>query len=619
MSEARGIDESVCVHERIEECARRLPDLVALEDGEITYTYRALNERANRLARLLVARGIGLGDRVGIRMSRSADFVVAAFAILKTGAAYVPMEVGVAESRTRVMAEENRMALALVTGDTNLGVPGCGVLNLGGLDDALAVQSPNNLGERVVSDDIMYVPYTSGSTGTPKGIEVPHRALAGFFRGEDYAYWGPGAVTVHHSSASWDGHLIDLYPALLSGGKVIVHRGDSTDPISVAQLAAERGATVMLLTSAAFNAIVDIDISLLRGLRYLVVGGEALSRAHVSAALRALPDTRIINGYGPSECTVLSSIHRIESGDCDRELGIPIGRAVGDRMLYIVDADLQPVPDGTQGELCVGGPAVAQGYLARPALTAERFAPDPFSGELGARIYRTGDLARRATDGRLEFVGRSDDQVKIRGLRIEPGEVTERLRRLPAVRDAVVTPRRDENGNCVELIAHIVRSGATMTRKDLRQALAIDLPQAMVPGAFVLMDRFPLTANGKVDKQELPAPGLEDRDDEIVYVAPRSATEAFLAEVWSALLDIAEVGRDHNFFVLGGQSLLAVRMAGRVRQEYGIEITLRSVYEAPLLWQVAAEIDRRRADTEPANFEEIAAAPRRTRQRRSAR
>ncbi|MBS2547174.1 non-ribosomal peptide synthetase [Catenulispora sp. NL8] len=624
MSEISGDGDPRCVHELFEDTAARFPDLVALRDGATTHTYAALNEQANRLARLLAARGVGIGDRVGLRLPRSTGFVAAALAVLKTGAAYVPFEAGLGADRVRTMAAENRLALLVAADAADPGVPGCSTLALAGLDDELARESPENLGLPVEPDDVMYVPYTSGSTGRPKGTEVPHRAVAGFFAGEDYAFWGPGAVTVHHSALSWDGHVLDLYPALLSGGEVVVHTGDSGDPLAVARLAADCGATVIWLTAAAFNTVVDVDVTLLSGLRYLMTGGETLSRRHVAEALNALPGTRIVNGYGPSECTVFSSVHEIEPEDCANQAGIPIGRAVGDRVLCIVDPESRAVPDGALGELCVGGPAVARGYLSRPALTAERFVPDPFGGP-GARMYRTGDRVRRGPGGRLEFGGRGDDQVKIRGFRVEPGEVAERLRRLPEVRDAVVTPRRDEDGACAELIAHVVLADPAPAdaadaepadpdaiRTRLRAELAAELAPALVPGAFVLLDRMPLTANGKVDKRALPAAGPGDRG-EAGYAVPRGATEEFLAGIWSELLDCPEVGREHDFFLLGGQSLLAVRMAGRIKQKYGIDVALRAVYGAPRLWQLAAEIDRHRDAAAPRYYEAIAIAPRRVR------
>lgn len=592
--------------------AHRSPLAVALVRGRRSLTYSDLNARANRLAHLLIGRGIGAGDRVGLAVPRSVEFVVAMLAVAKTGAAYVPLDAGQAPARLRMMAAENRIALVLAprpdrtqepAGD---GAPGADVYGAP-VFDPLAAESgawpTGDPGVQVGPEDVLYVPYTSGSTGTPKGTEVPHRAVTGFFAGEDFAHWGPGAVAVHHSALSWDGHVLDLFPALLSGGTVVVLDGDAGDPWAVAREAADHGATVLWLTAAAFNTIVDIDVGLLRGLKYLLTGGEALSPEHVARALRALPGTRIVNGYGPSECTVFSTVHTIAAQDTERPSGIPIGRPVGDRTVHLLDDDGVPVPDGTPGELYVGGPGVAHGYLARPALTAEKFVPDPFSTDPGARLYRTGDLAAKGPDGLLAFVGRIDDQVKIRGFRVEPGEVAQRLRRHPRIRDAVVVPRRDDRGRCLGLTAYAVPLGPDdhPSPSALRAFLRRELPSVMVPDAVVLMERLPLTPNGKVDKKALPAPAGSGRDDESAYAAPVTATERFLAAVWEELLDSRGVGRNHGFFDLGGQSLVATRMTARIRGEWGVEFPLPFLYQqSSTLAGVAAEVDRIRAE-EPAS------------------
>ncbi|MFE6887360.1 amino acid adenylation domain-containing protein [Streptomyces sp. NPDC057694] len=588
--------------------ARRTPDAVALVRERRSLTYRELNALANRLAHFLIDRGIGAGDRVGLAVPRSVEFVVAMLAVAKTGAAYVPLDAGQAPDRLRLMAAENRIALVLAP-PSGTDPHGTDAYRTGLYDtpvlDARAAESGAWSGEDpgvpVGAEDVLYVPYTSGSTGAPKGTEVPHRAVTGFFGGEDYAYWGPGAVAVHHSALSWDGHILDLMPALLSGGTVVVFAGDAGDPWAVARDAAARGATVLWLTAAAFNTIVDIGPEPLRGLKYLLTGGEALSPDHVARALRALPGTRIVNGYGPSECTVFSTVHPIAVQDTERPDGIPIGRPVGDRTVHLLDEDGAPVPDGTPGELYVGGPGVAHGYLARPALTAEKFVPDPFGPVPGARLYRTGDLAAKGPDGLLAFAGRIDDQVKIRGFRVEPGEVAQRLRRHPEVRDAVVLPRRDGQGQCLGLTAYAVPLAADdpPSPAGLRASLRRELPPVMVPDAVVLMDRLPLTPNGKVDKKALPAPVGSGGDDR-AYVAPQTETERFLATVWEELLDTEEVGRDHGFFDLGGQSLLATRMTARIRGRWGVEFPLPFLYQrSSTLAGVAAEVDRIRAE-EPA-------------------
>lgn len=587
--------------------ARRTPDAVALVRRHRPLTYRELNARANRLAHLLIDRGIRAGDRIGLAVPRSVEFVVAMLAAAKTGAGYVPLDPGQPADRLRMMAAENRVALVL-TGPAADGALGPGLFGAPVLDPAAAgpgTWPETDPGVAVGPEDVLYVPYTSGSTGTPKGTEVPHRAVTGFFDGEDYAYWGPGAVAVHHSALSWDGHILDLYPALLSGGTVVVCEADAGDPRAVAREAAAHSATVLWLTAAAFNTLVDIDAGLLGGLKYLLTGGEALSPEHVARALRALPGTRIVNGYGPSECTVFSTVHTIGPADTARPAGIPIGRPAGDRTVHLLDEEGAPVPDGTPGELYVGGPGVGHGYLARPALTAEKFLPDPFGTVPGARLYRTGDLVTRGPDGLLGFVGRIDDQVKIRGFRVEPGEVAQRLRRHPRVTDAVVVPRGDERARCAGLTAYAVPAGSEEppAPAELRAFLRRGLPPAMVPDTVVLLAALPLTPNGKVDRKALPTPESPGRSEDRAYTPPATATERHLASVWEELLKSDGVGRDHGFFDLGGQSLLATRMTARIRSEWSVELPLAFLYRrTSTLAGVAAEVDRLRT-------EEPAAAP----------
>jgi amino acid adenylation domain-containing protein len=597
--------------EMFEQQVARTPDAPALGDGVRQLTYRQLNERANQLARRLVAAGAGRGRRVGLRMPRSIDTVIAMLAVLKSGAAYVPLDGSMPADRLRMIAEESGANPVLVAGEDDWTHTDARVISLRDEAAAVAALPAGDLRLPVAVDDIMYIPYTSGSTGAPKGTEVPHRSLEGFFRDEDYVYWGPGAVAVHHSSLSWDGHLLDLYPALLSGGRVAVFGGEAADPTAVARFAAEQDATVLFLTTAAFNTVVDVDVAALAGLRHLMTGGERLSPAHIRRAMAALPGTRLVAAYGPSECTVFATVHVITESDLDRG-GIPIGRPVGDRRINVLDERGDPVPGGEAGELYVGGPGVGMGYLRRPALTAAHFVPDPDGDRPGDRRYRTGDRVRVADDGLLEFIGRIDDQVKIRGLRVEPGEVVELIRAYPGVTDAVVVPR-GADGRWDELVAYVVaRPG--LDRAALVGRLADWLPAAMVPAAVVMLPGIPLSRTGKVDKRALPEPTLADRG--LADAAPpESATELYLAGVWQALLGVPRLGRDHDFFQLGGNSLVATKLTSRIRRQFGVDVGVRTVYRLPRLADLAAEIDRATAERPAAG---TARAPRLTARSRTA-
>jgi amino acid adenylation domain-containing protein len=577
------------VPEIFHEQARAYPSAPALIARDGVVTYHDLDNRTNRVARRLIRLGVRPGDRIGLHGTRSADMVAAMIAVAKTGAAYVPLQPDLPPQRMAHMVAESR--LRLVISQEGLAPP-AGIESAGLAQIGVDARHEADTAPQVPisTEDIFYIPFTSGSTGRPKGTLVPHRSIPGFFA-DTYARWGAGSISVHHSSLSWDGHVLDIYPALLTGGAVAIFEDGADDPIGVARFALRHGATNLLLTSTAFNAVVDFDVTLLRTVSYLVVGGEALSPTHIARAFAELPGTRLINGYGPSECTVVSTVRVIEPEDL-HQAAIPIGRAVGDRSVHLLDPHGDPVPPGEIGELNVGGPGVGQGYLARPGLTAERFVPDPFSGRAGERLYRTGDLARENIDGVLEFHGRDDDQIKIRGYRGELSEITQILRTHHDVRDAAIQPRRDDNGRCLELHAYVVVRGTGPDRDGLRRQLAEHLPTPLVPTAIVVVDELPRTANGKLDRGRLPEPTAADRDAEVVYERPETPTELFLVDVWQELLQTTGIGRRHDFLALGGHSLLTTRLISRVNQGLGIDLPLRTVYRTTLLADLAAEIDR---------------------------
>ena len=576
------------VHALFEQQVRRSPDAIAIVHEREILTYVQLNARANRLAHHLTALGVRPGGRVGLRLPRSVDFVVAIFAVLKAGGAYVPLEERQPGDRLRRIAAEAGLSLVIARDAAAWPNADTPLLSLTESADAIEARTARNPAVPVGPDDLCYIPYTSGSTGQPKGIEVPHRSVPGFFTGVQYAAWGSDTCTLQHMALSWDGHVLDVYPTLLRGGRLVIFPADAGDPVAVARYARDCGVNLLSMSTAAFHAVVDVDPGLLGGVRHLLVGGEAMSRAHAAAVLRTLPDTTLVNGYGPSECTVFTCTHVVTAEDIGRR-AVPIGEAIGDRVVHLLDEDGREVPDGRIGELCVGGPGVGRGYLGQPALTADRFRPDE-SGASGARIYRSGDLVRRAPEG-LQFVGRIDDQVKIRGLRVEPGEVAALLRSCPGVLDAAVVPSRDEHGVCHELHAYVVVA-VGFRRTSTYEILRSHLPAAMVPAAIVTLDRLPLTSNGKLARQSLPAPTVADRGLVDDYAAPRSDTESFVAALWQELLGTDRVGRDDDFFAHGGHSLAATRVAARVGRRYGVEVSLQALYDRPHLATFAEEVDR---------------------------
>jgi amino acid adenylation domain-containing protein len=584
------LSDTDVVHELFEDQVRRTPDAVALTEGAEHVTYQELNRRANQLAHHLVAAGVRQHDIVGVHLVRSADLVVAMLAVLKAGAAYLPLEPALPAQRRRQMLAE--CAPRLVITAPPLDWPDPGVRELSLRRDAALIAACAGTDPRlpVSPESLVYVPYTSGSTGRPNATGVPHRSLPGFFRGTDYGGWGPGQVALFHSSLSWDGHVLDLYPSLLTGGRVVICPVTDPDPLRVAAFARDAGVTILLLPSGAFNAVVDGDVSLLSAVRVLLTGGETMSRRHVAAALDALPDTVIVNGYGPSECTVYTCVHPVGRDDLTRA-SIPIGRPVGDRTVHVLAGDCSAVPDGAHGELHVGGPGVARGYLTGPRLTAERFVPDPSGAAPGARLFRTGDIVRRTPGGTLEFVGRTDDQVKIRGFRVELGEVEAALRDQPGVRDAAVKVHGDAAAGTARLVGYAVpEDGAAIDAAGLRARLRTRLLDAMVPAAILVLDRLPLNSNGKVDRDRLPRPDGASAG----YVPPRTEVERCLAGVWQELFELDRVGRGDNFFDLGGHSLLATRVVSRVKQLLDVPMTVRTVYDAPVLARLAEILERTR-------------------------
>ncbi len=574
------------LHETFAAQAARRPHAAALVFGGATVTYGELDRRSAALARRLAALGVGPDVCVGVCMERSPAMVAGLLAVLRAGGAYVALDTQHPDERLAFMLADTRAPVLL----TESGLAGRfagfgGEVVLGEREhDTAEAGAPE---PAVSAENLAYVIYTSGSTGTPKGTAVPHRAIPGFFRGADYARFDEAQVLLQHSSVSWDVLTLELWPALLTGGTCVLYPGRAAEPEELGRQVRAHGVTTLWLTSAFFNLVVDTCPELLGDVRQVMTGGEAVSAAHVRRALDLHPGLRLVNGYGPSECTVFSTAYVVPPGFGGAS--VPIGTPVGDRRVYLLDRRLEPVPVGVPGELYVGGPGVARGYLHRPELTAASFVPDPFGGEQGARLYRSGDRARWRADGTLEFVGRTDFQAKVRGFRVEPGEVEAALASHPGVREAVAVVREAAPGDR-RLVGYVTaRAGASLAPAELRGWLAGRLPEYMIPGALVVLEAMPLTPRGKVDRRALPAPGAPGEAG--VHVAPRTQTEEVLAGVWAEVLGVERVGAADDFFALGGHSLLATRVASRLREAFGAEVPLRAVFEAPVLADLALRVD----------------------------
>ncbi|WP_432079878.1 amino acid adenylation domain-containing protein, partial [Streptomyces sp. YPW6] len=546
------------VHELVAEQARLRPDAVAVEFGEESVTYAELDARANQIAHALIAAGVKPGSLVGVCLDRGIEVPAAVLGVLKAGSGYVPLDPDYPADRLEFMLADADVRLVVTQAayrDRFAEVVLLEEVSGSTADPAVAV----------APDDVAYVMFTSGSTGRPKGVVVEHRSVVRLVWGQTYAGFGPDSTQMLLAPLAFDASTFELWGALIHGGRLVVAPPGVVGVSELAGLISGHGVRNLWLTASLFNAVVDEDPSVLTGLERILVGGEALSVRHVRAAQQAVPGLQVVNGYGPTETTTFACTYAIPPLS-EGAVSVPIGRPIGNTTVFVLDGRMEPVPVGVAGELFIGGPGVARGYLNRPELTAERFLTSPFGG---GRLYRTGDVVRWTAEGVLEFVGRADDQVKLRGFRIEPGEVEAAVAGHPAVRDAVVMVHDQR------LVAYVtLAEGRTTRPEELRAFTARTLPEYMVPAVFVMLEKLPLTPTGKLDRRALPAPEAVHAE----YVAPRTETEAVLAEVWADVLGTDRVGVHDNFFELGGDSILSIQVVARARAK-GVGITPKLVFE----------------------------------------
>ena len=545
-------------------------------------TYAELDRRAGWLAARLRALGVGPDAGVGLCAERSADMIAAVLGILKAGGAYVPLDPQYPRERLAAMLDDAGVRVQVVEDRFAAVLPASGGRVL--LSAALQSGAEPLGGAAVEPENLAYVMFTSGSTGRPKGVAVTHRNVVRLVRETSYARFDREEVFLQLAPVSFDAATLEIWGPLLNGGRLVMF---PPGPPSLEQLGAfleRHGVTTLFLTTGLFNQMVESRLETLRGVRQLMTGGDVGSPAHLHLAARALPRTVVIHCYGPTEGTTYTTCYALtpETGS-----PVPIGRPIANTRVYVLDAGMQLVPPGVPGKLYVAGDGLARGYVKRPGLTAERFVPDPVSGEPGARLYDTGDLARWR-HGELEFLGRVDSQVKIRGFRIEPGEIEAVLESHPGVQAAAVVPRQDRPGD-KRLVAYVVPGAEGATPAALRQWLQEQLPQFMIPGAIVLLEALPLTVNGKLDREALPAPELS-RQPAAELVAPRTPLEEQVAGLWREVLEVERIGVHDSFWDLGGHSLMATKILSRVRQAFGIDLPLSSLFLNPLLGEFAEAV-----------------------------
>ena len=593
-----------CLAELLEEQARRTPDAVAIVYEESQLTYANLNRRANQLANHLGDLGVGPEVRVGICVQRSLEMIIGLLGILKAGGAYVPLDPNYPLDRLKFMIDDAELKLLLTCGEAAEAVPK-GVAHIVNFDvdgEQIAHQDDSNPPLTINPDNLAYVIYTSGSTGRPKGVAVSHGAVCNQLGWQIRAFQlSDSDAFLQKASVSFDASIGEIFAPLLAGARVIAARaGGERDLDYLVKLVGSQEVTCIDLPPSLLQALLlTPGIAAWTSLRLVISGGEALGPELV----KSWPDkssATLLNTYGPTEATVQSTF----TGDLTGKETVPIGKPIANTQVYVLDHRCQQMPAGVPGELCIGGDGLARGYLNRPELTAEKFVPNPFAKTPGERLYRSGDRGRWWSDGNLEYLGRTDRQVKIRGYRVELEEIESALGRHAAVQQTAVIAGHDQEGS-PRLIAYVVSQPETsVSASELRNHLKNKLPEHMVPGAFVFLEKMPRTASGKVDQKALPEPESQGGTKE--GSAPAlTPTEELIAGIWASLLGASNIGQEDNFFDLGGHSLLATQLSSRLKQVFHRELDLRSIFEFPILKDLSACVDRVINRVQPSTFQPI--------------
>ncbi|HEX8903564.1 MAG TPA: amino acid adenylation domain-containing protein, partial [Longimicrobiaceae bacterium] len=620
----RPFPRGATLHKRFDAWVRERPEADALVWGDLRLSYAEVAAHANRLARHLRAQGVGPESRVGVLLERGPELIVSLLGIIKAGGCYVPLDPGYPPGRLALMLADCGARVLLTRGEVapELGDGDRRIVRLDADADTIASEPAEAPESGVAPGNLAYIVYTSGSTGKPKGVMVAHREVVQLVVETDFVALGPGDRIAQASNPSFDALTFEMWGAFLNGATLVgIAKEVMLSPRELKETLRRERITTLYQTTALLNQLTREEPEILATLREVLFGGQASDADRVRALVRTGKPRHLLHVYGPTEVTCWCSCEDVRHVD-DGALTVSCGRPIGNARIYILDSSLEPTPVGVPGEAYVGGAGVVRGYLGRPALTAERFIPDPFSAVPGARMYRTGDRMRwrdgaagrvgvstesdvaskspASRDGEcadalthsrtaaLEFVSRIDDQMKIRGFRIEPGEIEAVLSIHPDVREARVIVREDEPGE-KRLVAYLV---GEVEMEALRAHLRRTLPEYMVPAAFVSLGRLPLTPNGKLDVKALPVP--EVTSGEYRYVAPRTLVEETLAEIWAAVLKVDRVGVHDGFFDLGGHSLLATRVISRVREVFAVEVPLRALFEDPTVARLAERVEESR-------------------------
>jgi amino acid adenylation domain-containing protein len=581
--------QSLCVHELLQDGIRRNPEAIAIEFQARSLTYDELDRRSNQLARLLRKQGVEPEVLVGVCVDRSIEMVIALLGILKAGGAYVPLDPTYPSDRIQYVLDDARVNILITQRDLRSSLPVMAAELICIDSDASRFEREDTVAVEsgVRPENLAYVIYTSGSTGRPKGVQVEHRSVVNFLSSMQRQ---PGMsaddALVAVTTLAFDIAGLEIYLPLLVGGRLVIAPRDTiADGRSLMELLTRSHATTMQATPTTWRLLLESGWKGNDNLKVLV-GGDALS-ADLARQL-AQRCGSVWNMYGPTETTIWSSVYRVMGND---EKLVPIGKPIDNTTFRVFDANRQPVAEGAEGELYIGGAGLARGYFDRAELTREKFVADPFSPVPGARLYRTGDLVRLRPDGDIEFLGRIDHQVKIRGFRVELGEIEAVLEQHTCVRQAVVIAREDAPGDKRLVAYYVSKPGKSVSLSLLREHLAQQLPEYMLPVAFVQIENFPLTPNGKVDRKALPAPKGGDFGIRCQYLAPRDATERTLVNIWEKVLGVSPISVRANFFELGGHSLLAGRLFTKILHTFGKELPLSTLFRSPTVESLAKELE----------------------------
>jgi amino acid adenylation domain-containing protein len=593
-----GYPRSEIIPKLFEQQVEQCPDSVAIVFDDQSSTYRALNQKANQLARYLQRLQVGPGANVCLCLQRSPELLVSLLAILKAGGAYVSLDPAHPKERLAFMLDDVQARVVLTTTALQSALPALAssavdhapgtpkVLCLDAAWDAISREDASNLPGTATPESPAYVSFTSGSTGRPKGVCVPHRGVVRLVRGANYIDFGPHETFLQLAPVAFDASTLEIWGPLLNGGRLVLFPPGVPTLTELGEFIQRQRITTLWLTAGWFHQMVEESVEGLRGVRQLLAGGDVLSVPHVKKALDCLPDCVLVNGYGPTENTTFTSCHRITRADTERR-SIPIGRPIANTKTFILDEDRQPVPIGVPGEVYVGGDGLALGYLNQPELTAEKFVRHALGPGSETRLYRTGDLAQWLPDGSLEFLGRIDNQLKIRGFRVELGEIEAVLHQHPAVCECAVAAHLDASHN-KQLTAYFVTSAdVPPTAEELREHLQRSLPEYMVPTAFVRLASLPLNSNGKVERSALPPPELSFPQSDEKIISPRDALERKLAALWEEVLGLKPIGATSHFFELGGHSLMAVRLVARIEKAFDKKLPVSAVFQSPTVAQLA--------------------------------